>query len=73
MQVLLALREKASPWELSFPMDAELENIQVYYGFDNLTFFSKEFSFLKTCERANSPMSRWEMEFGLAKPKGVCF
>lgn len=34
---LTALREKASPWELSFPMDAELENIQVYYGFDNLT------------------------------------
>ena len=34
---LPALREKASPWELSFPMDAELENIQVYYGFDNLT------------------------------------
>ncbi|MBD7966701.1 hypothetical protein [Paenibacillus gallinarum] len=34
---LTALREKASPWELSFPMDAEIENIQVYYGFDNLT------------------------------------
>lgn len=34
---LTALREKASAWELSFPVDAELENIQVYYGFDNLT------------------------------------
>lgn len=32
-----ALREEASPWDLLFPMDAELRDIRVYYGFDNLT------------------------------------
>lgn len=34
---LEALKEKASPWNLLFPIDAELMDIRVYYGFDNLS------------------------------------
>ncbi len=32
-----ALLELASPWKPSFPVDAELQEIRVYYGFDNLS------------------------------------
>jgi hypothetical protein len=36
-QGMNALLELATPWKLSFPVDAELQEIRVYYGFDNLS------------------------------------